>query len=88
MGSAESTEVHYACLLDPCNLVQVFLYSLHYLLPAREGNFYFNFFWRFFKIPRTEHPAQGGGGVLAEALLDCSQERVNSEGAVRFNVKI
>ena len=26
MGSAESTEVHYACLLDPCNLVQVFLY--------------------------------------------------------------
>ena len=83
MGSAESTEVHYACLLDPCNLVQVFFYSLH-LLPAREANFYLNFF----NISRREHPAQGGGGVLAEALLDCSQERVNSEGAARFNVKI
>ena len=51
MGSAESTEVHYACLLDPCNLVQVFLYSLHYLLPAREGNFYFNFFLALFQNP-------------------------------------
>ena len=71
--------------LQPCP--GIFLYSLH-LLPAREANFYLNFFWRFFKIPRTEYPAQGGRGVLAEALLDCSQERVNSEGAVRFNVKI
>ena len=86
MGSAESTEVHYACLLDPCNLVQVFLYSLH-LLPYREANF-FGAFFAFFKIPRTEHPAQGGRGVLEEALLDCSQERVNLEGAARFNVKI
>ena len=27
MRSAESTEVHYACLLDPCNLVQVFVFA-------------------------------------------------------------
>ena len=49
MGSAESTEVHYACLLDPCNLVQVFLYSLH-LLPGRVANFVFELFFVTFSI--------------------------------------
>ena len=79
------------CIMPVCLILATLsrYFSIHFICFQREKQtFIFNFFWRFFNIPRTEHPAQGGGGVLKEALLDCSQERVNSEGAVRFNVKI
>ena len=80
------------CIMPVCLILATLsrYFCIHFIIcfQQEKGTFISTFFWRFFKIPRREHPAQGGGGVLEEALLDCSQERVNLEGAVRCNVKI
>ena len=84
--TAESTEVQYACLLDPCNLIQVIEPFL-----AASSNFIRHFrnlsftFCRWRECQRSN--AKGGRRDVSEALLDCSAERLHFERAVQLNVR-
>ena len=75
--------MHYACLQDPCNLMQV-KNRFQLFVEKREKC---KKIFLLLPTPLLQAGTKGGERAIAKALLYCRQKRLHLEGPAQLNVR-